>query len=100
MRTIFHNSYPYSPPATPKGILVSVTGRSHSQTPFRGEHWYFRFLGSAHFFDKALGFCTKKTSVFQFWCLLQFTISVLFRSQVPVYGKNKMGFLDLLLDAV
>lgn len=42
----------------------------------------------------------QKTSVFSFWCLLQFVVSVLFGSQFPVFSKNKIAFLDLLFPAV
>ena len=42
----------------------------------------------------------RKTSLFPFWRLLRFAASPLFRSRFSVFGKNKIGFLDLLFDAV
>jgi len=42
----------------------------------------------------------QKTSVFPFWRLLRFAASPLFRPRFSVFCKNKIGFLDLLFDAV
>ena len=53
----------------------------------------------------ALGFSVLRfrpffRSVFRFWRPLRFAVSVLFRSRFSVFGKNRIGFSDLLLDAV
>ena len=58
--------------------------------------------GFGHFLDRFVGFCTKNLRIFGFGdhCGLQFAVSVLFRSRFSVFGKNKIGLLDLLCDAV
>ena len=97
MRTIFLNSDTYSPPATPKGILVSVTGRSHSQAPFRGEHWDFRFSGFAYFLDKLRlsAFVPKRLRFFIFGvnrvcCSLRFLFY--FALSFRFTAKRKWGY--------
>ena len=36
----------------------------------------------------------------RFWCLLQFAVSVLFRTRFSVFGENKIRLSDLLFDVV
>ena len=59
----------------------------------------FSVLRFRPFCRSVFRFLHQKSSVF--WFLLRLAISVLFRSQFLVFGKNKIGFSDLLFgDAV
>ena len=51
-------------------------------------------------FKIAFGFCAKKTSVFRFWCSLQFADFPYFSIWFSVFAKNINGFSDLEFDAV
>ena len=58
----------------------------------------FSVLRFVPFFRSVFRFLYEKTSIFRFWRLLRF--SRLFCSGFLVFGKNEIGLLDLLFDAV